>query len=270
VTQARNNALQTAAFARRVVCRALTVLGGVAAGTALAWWLSGTAASAETTAPAVDDVPAVVQGVPDLAEPVVTPAVHTLDTATGYVQDPPSPPRNPLTDLGQKVQDATEQFRHKAELPALPCGGEVCLSNERHLYAFDGLGRSDLPGAPAVTPQAPVVTPATPVVAVDMLVPHTAKDRAIADGMSRRGSPAPIQPALPDLPNWPAPLPFAPVGVPTTGAHGAAGNDGDPYLFAVLPWQDRFANTLVAGGIAAATDAATFGRPGSQPGVAPD
>jgi hypothetical protein len=263
VTQASNNALQTAAFARRVVCRALTVLGGVAAGTALAWWLSSTAASADTKAPAIDDVPAAVQ---EMAAPVTAPVEHTLDTAGRQLQDPPPPPK--LADLGQKVKDATAQFRAKAELPKLPsCDSKVCLGNERHMYPVDGLGRSDLPSTPATAPAATTVAPG---VAVDALVPNTAKDRAIADGMSRRGSPEPVQPALPDLPNWPAPLPFVPAGIPTTGNHGSAGNATDSHLFAALPWQDRDVHTLVAGGIAAATDAATFGRPGSQPGVAPD
>jgi hypothetical protein len=262
VTQARNNALQTAAFARRVVCRALTVLGGVAAGTALAWWLSSTAASAETKAPAVDDVPAAVQ---ELAAPVE----HTLDTVAQQLQDPPAPPQDALGDLGQKVKDAATHFRGKAELPKLPaCDASMCLANERHMYPVDSFGRSDLPGTPAVAPAATTVAPA---VAVDALVPNTAQDRALADGMSRRGSPAPATPALPDLPNWPAPLPFAPGGVPTTGNHGSANNAADSHLFAVLPWQDRRdADNLVAGGIAAATNAATFGRPGAQPGVAPD
>lgn len=261
MTQARNNALQTAAFARRVVCRALTVVGGVAAGTALAWFLSSTAASAETKASAIGDVPAAVQE-------VAAPVEHTLDTVVRQLQDAPAPPKNALGDLGQKVKDAATQFGSKAELPKLPkCDASVCLSNERHLYPVDGLGRSDLPGTPVAAP----ATIAPRVAVVDALVPNTAKDRAFADGMSRRGSPAPVKPALPDLPNWPAPLPFAPGGVPTTGNHGSAGNAADSHLFAVLPWQDRRdADNLVAGGIAAATPTATFGRPGAQPGVAPD
>lgn len=264
MTQARNNAQQTAAFARRMVCRALTVFGGVAAGTALAWWLSSTAASAETNVPTVDDAPAAIHQV------VVAPVEHTLDVAARQLQDPPPPPSDPLGELGQKVKDAADTFRaHAGEgLPKLPSCATVCLDNQRHTYPVDSFGRSDLPSQPAIAPVAPKVT--GPVLAVDTLVPHTAKDRAIADGMSRRGSPTPAQPSTPGLPNWPAPLPFAPTGLPTTGNHGSAGNAGDSHLFAVLPWQDRDIHT-VAGGIAAAsTHAATFGRPGAQPGVAPD
>jgi hypothetical protein len=267
VTQASINVPQTAAFARRLVCRALTVLGGVAAGTALAWWLSSTAASADTVeAPAVDVPAAVAQ----FAAPVTEPARDTFDTVVRQLQDPSPPPK--LGDLGQKVKDAAEQFRAKADdhLPKPPtCGTPVCLGNERHVYPFDAFGRADLPPAPAHVPAATTVPPAVAVDVIDALVPNTAKERAFADGMSRRGSPAPAQPANPGQPNWPAPLPFAPCGIPTTGNHGSAGNAADSHLFAVLPWHDRNLDT-VAGGIAAATDAATFGRPGSQPGVAPD
>lgn len=260
MTQASDNALQTAAFARRVVCRALTVLGGVAAGTALAWWLSSTAASAETNVPAIDDAPAAVQQV------VVAPVEHTLDVVAQQLQDPPPAPK--LEDLGQKVKDTADQFRVRADkhLPKLPSCGTVCSGGERHLSPLDGVGRSDLPSPPVIVPVAPALNPGA---AVDALVPHTAKDRASADGMSRRGSPAPAQPANPGLPSVPAPLPFAPTGLPTCGNHGSAGNAADSHLFAVLPWQCRDLH-LVAGGIAAATPAATAGRGDAQPGVLPD
>lgn len=240
-------------------CRALTVLGGVAAGTALAWWLSSSSASAETEVPV--DVSPVVQE-------VAAPVEHTLDVTVQRLQDPPPPPKNAIGDLGQKVTDAAQRFHSGAELPKLPsCDTAVCLGNERHMYPVDFFGRSDVPGTPALAPTATTVAPG---VAVDALVPSTAQDRALADGMSRRGSPAPAQPAQPGLPNWPAPLPFAPAGMPTTGNHGSAGNAGDSHLYAALPWQDRATDELVAGGIATAADAATSSRPNAQPGVLPD
>jgi hypothetical protein len=250
VTQARHNALQTAAFARRVVCRALTVVGGVAAGTALAWWLSTTSVSAETQSP-VDDVQTAVAV-------VTAPVEQAADAVAQYLPDPPPPPK--VADLGQKIKDTAQQFRDHADR-ALPAVG-----TEKHHYVADSAGRSNFPTTPAV---APVATTIAPVAAVGTLTPHTAKDRAIADGMSRRGSPAPVEPALPGLPDWPVPFGPAPAGVPTTGNHGSAGNATDSHLLAALPWQDRTTN-LVAGGIAATTKAATFGRPGAQPGVAPD
>jgi hypothetical protein len=255
VTQV-SNVQQTAAFARRVVCRALTVVGGVAAGTAIAWWLSTSSASAEIEVPV--DAPAAVQE-------VAAPVTQAVDATAQRLQDPPPPPKAALDDLGQKVTDAANKFRARTDLPKLPsCDNTVCLDNERHMYPFDGFGRSDLPSTPA-----PVATTVAPGIAVDALVPSTATERAFADGMSRRGSPAPVSPALPELPNWPAPLPFAPAGVPTTVNHGSAGNSSDSHLFAALPWQNRGVD-LVAGGIAAATSSAAFGRVGAQPGVAPD
>ena len=255
----RHNVLQTAAFARRVVCRALTVVGGVAAGTALAWALSNASASAETEVPV--DVPVAVQ---EAAAPVE----QTLDAAVRLVQDPPPPPKDALDNLGQKVTDAANKFRARADLPKLPsCDTTVCLDNERHMYPVDSFGRSALPTTPVL---APAATNVAPGIAVDALAPSTAKDRAFADGMSRRGSPAPALSTNPGQPNWPTPLPFAPVGVPITVNHGSAGNAGDSHLFAALPWQDRGDHDLVAGGIAAVTDSAAVGRIGAQPGVAPD
>jgi hypothetical protein len=254
VTQARHNALQTAAFARRVVCRALTVVGGVAAGTALAWLLSTTAASAESagTQSPVDDVQTAVQA-------VTAPVEQAADAVAQYLPDPPPPPK--VADLGQKLKDTAEQFRDRADR-ALPAAGA-----EKHHYVADPFGRSDLPATPALAPVATTIAPV--VAAVETLTHDKAKDRALADGMSRRGSPEPAEPALPGLPDWPVPFGPAPAGVPTTGSHGSAGNASDSHLFAALPWQDRTTD-LVAGGIAATTKAATFGRPGAQPGVAPD
>jgi hypothetical protein len=255
VTQARNDVRQAAAFARRLVCRALTVVGGVAAGTALAWALSSATASADTPA----DVPVAVQ---EIAAPVVEPVEQTADTLARPLQDPPPPPKA-ITDLGQKVKDTADQFRGET-LPALPSCTTAC--GDRHDYLGDVFGRSDLPTAPAPVPAAAA---AAPGVAVDALVPGSAKDRASADGMSRRGSPEPALPALPDLPNWPAPWSPTPISIPTTGNLGSTGNSTDSHLFAALPWQARGVD-LVAGGVAAASDSATVGRIGAQPGVAPD
>lgn len=255
----RNNVLQTAAFARRVFCRALTVVGGVAAGTALAWWLSSASASAQTEVPI--DVPVVVQE-------AVAPVQHTLDVAVQRLQDPPPPSKATLGDLGQKVTAAANQFHARTDLPKPPsCDNTVCLDNERHMHPVDAFGRSAFPTTPVL---APAATDVAPGIAVDALVPTTAKDRAFADGMSGRGSPTPALPTDPGQPTWPTPLPFAPAGVPTTGNHGSAGNAGDSNLFSALPWQDRGDHNLVVGGIAAASDSAAGGRTGAQPGVAPD
>ncbi|WP_459713538.1 hypothetical protein [Actinophytocola sp. KF-1] len=270
-----SNVSQTAAFARRVVCRTLTVFGGVAAGTALAWALSTTSASADTQAlqPVEDQVRTVVTDVQDFAEPVTGPVETAVGTLAQYLSDPPPPPKNPLQDLGDKVKDAAGKFRSGAQdgLAGLP-GCATCFDDgAQDHYPSDGYGRSDLPAAQAQTQTPAPVTAVTgaPGADPDATAHRTATDRAFADGMSRRGSPEPVLPLLPDLPGVPAPLPFAPAGVPTTGGHGSAGNSVDSHLFAALPWQDSTFG-LTRGGVAAASDAATHGRPGAQPGVAPD
>lgn len=272
VDQASNNVRETAAFARRVVCRTLTVVGGVAAGTALAWWLSTASASADVKT-ATDQQGSGVASVAEFqqfAAPVAGPVEQAVETVSEYLQDPPPPPKDPLRDLGEKVKDAAEQFRDRAEqgIQELPdCAAHLCLDQTpAHQYPADGYGRADLPTAPAPVPA--VVTSATGV-DLDAIAHRTAKDRAFADGMSRRGSPAPVTPSLPDLPSWPTP--FAPVvpATPATGGHSCAGNAMDSHLLATLPWQDSTFN-MVAGGLSATTAAATFGRPGAQPGVAPD
>lgn len=268
--QAKNNVRQTAAFARRVVCRTLTVVGGVAAGTALAWWLSSASASADVRQPlqpVEQHVQTVVTEVQDFAEPVTGPVETAVGTVAKYLQDPPPPPKDPLKDLGEKVKDAAQKFRSDAErgLEQLP-GGDFTDDGTQHEYPADGYGRSLLPTAPV----ADVVAPGDDIkVDLDAIGHRTAKDRAFSEGMSRRGSPEPVLPSFPGVPGVPAPFPFTPAGVPTTGGHGSAGNSVDSHLFAALPWQDSVFG-LTRGGVAAARDAATFGRPGAQPGVAPD
>lgn len=266
MTQANDNALQTAAFTRRVFCRALTVLGGVVAGTALAWWLSSTAASAESKVPTFEEVTGAVHQV---TSPVAQALHQAVDDVARQLPDAPPPPPNPFAELGQKVKDATDRFRADADngLPKLPSCPTVCLGDEPHGYPLDSVGRSDLPGPPAPAPAATPVAPSVAHDVLDALAPKTAKDRAFADGMSRRGSPEPAP--RPGVPNWPAPMPFTPGGLPTSGSHGSAGNAGDSDLLATLPSQDGHVH-LVAGGIATTTDAATSSRVNAQPGVAPD
>jgi hypothetical protein len=268
VDRGTSNAPQTAAFARRVVCRTLTVLGGVAAGTAVAWALATTAASADVgqpLPPVEQQVRTAVTEVQDAAEPVTAPVETAVATVAEYLQDPPPPPKHPLKDLGEKVKDATEKFRSDAAR-----GFELPGADDVREYSSDGYGRADVPGVPVSLPSVTAEDVTVPGVDLQAVGHRSAKDRAFADGMSRRGSPAPVLPTLPALPGVPAPLPFTPpAGVPMVGGHGSAGNSVDSHLFAALPWQDGVFG-LTRGGVAAVSDAATFGRPGTQPGVAPD
>lgn len=269
--QASTNVREAVAFARRMACRTLTVVGGVAAGTALAWMLSTASASAAEQAPDVPGVADVVQSLED-AGPVDT----ALTTVGDYLQDPPPPPKDPLKGVGEKLKDAAEQFREHTEtrFDQLPdCAGDdtdcgLGLDRSETPPHHDGAGHADFPSATPVAAPVPVDVQTT--VAPDTRATATAKDRAFADGMSRRGSPEPAAPASSGFPTWPAPftpgLPTAPV---TCHLGQSGGSFADSHLFAALPWQDSTCD-LVAGGTSPATGVVTFTRPGTQPGVAPD
>jgi hypothetical protein len=266
VDQATGTARETAAFARRVVLRTLTVVGGAAAGTALAWCLSTAGASADT-APLAPEVPVV--------DTIATPASGTLTTFADRLRKPP--PDHALDELGERVKTATDGFGARGRIhdgvEHLPgCADPLCGLDEvgrADSPAGDdtGLGRSDTPPAPAVAPPAHAGKVATPGADPDRTAERTATDRAYSDGMSRRGSPAPGAPSLPGFPAWPAPL--APVAPPAPGNHGSTGNPADSALLAALPWQPP-APALVRGLTAPGTEVVTFGRVGAQPGVTPD
>lgn len=263
--QAIGTARDTAALARRVVLRTLTVVGGAAAGTAIAWCVSSASASADVTdglTPAAPEVPAVHQ--------LVSPVTGTLDTAVHAtaekLQDPPAPPKS-LTELGERVKQAASDLGERAQEQLPACADPLC--------ALEEIGRSEAPpagdsveqAAPAAAPHAAPAAPAAakvtdPGIDPDATAEHTATGRAYSDGMSRRGSPAP---GMPSFPGFPA-APIAPFPAPgNTGFAGSA--DSSP--FAACPWQDRMP-ALVRGLAAPAGEVTTAGRPGAQPGVTPD
>lgn len=273
--QTIGTARDTAAFARRIVLRTLTVVGGAAATTALAWWLSSTAASADPAdpAPSVPDT----QVVQEIAAPATDAAREVLAPALRPVTDrvsampAPRPPRA-LEELGERVTRTADEFGEHAQeqLPECAdptdlCGLEQLGGSEAPAAADDaGLGRSDSPSpAPAAVPPAGAGKVATAGVDPDHTAERTATGRAYSDGMPRRGSPAPGMPSLPDFP-----APLAPA-TPGPAHTGSAGNPADSSLFAALPWQDRMP-ALVRGLTVPATEVTTVGRVGAQPGVAPD
>lgn len=278
VAQASDNVREAAAFARRMACRALVVVGGAVAGTALAWVLSSTSASAES-AGILDDREPEVQVVTEL----VTPVSDALGEVADRLPHSPPPSHDPLKELGDRVKEAADHFGERAaegfeQLPTCDSSGcELGLDEITEIGEIgapgsyppgDGFGRSDLPQTPpAVVPVAGGnlgdlgVTP-------DFLAESTATGRANADGMNRRGSPEqdlPSLPALPDFPAWPAPA--APTTAP--GGQGHSGNHVDGALTAALPWHDGF-TALTAGQTLPATEVISFGRAGAQPGVTPD
>lgn len=275
VAQASDNVREAAAFARRVACRALVVVGGAVAGTALAWVLSSTSASAES----VGDDPARGPEVQVVTE-LVTPVSGALGEVADRLPHPPPPSDDPLKELGDRVREAADHFGERAaegfeQLPTCDMSGcELGLEDIGAVGEIDapgsylpddGFGRSDLPQTlPAVAP----VSGATP----DFLAESTATGRANADGMNRRGSPAQdlrSLPALPDFPAWPAPFAPAAPTTPAPGGQGHAGNHVDGALSAALPWLDGF-TALTAGQTLPATEVISFGRAGAQPGVTPD
>jgi hypothetical protein len=285
VDQAISTARDTAALARRVVLRTLTVVGGAAAGTALAWCLSTANASADTTdAGQVPEIPVVHQLVSPVTETVhavhhgVEGAVHstvegTVEKVAATIKDAPPPPKS-LEELGERIQDAAAEFGERAREQLPECTGPLC--------GIDDIGRSDSPTGPsghAGNSDAPPSAPAAPAPAApgkvadsgvdpDATAEHTATGRAYSDGMPRRGSPAPGVPSFPDFPAWPAPIAPA-VPAPVSGHSGAMGTSADASMFVAYPWQDR-TPALVRGLRVLAGEVATSGRPGDQPGVTPD
>lgn len=281
--QAISTARDTAALARRVVLRTLTVVGGAAAGTALAWCLSTASASADTNdadAGQIPEIPVVHQLVSPVTETVH--AVHhavegtvegTVDKVAATIKDAPPPPKS-LEELGERIQDAAAEFGERAREQLPECTGPLC--------GIDDIGRSDTPTSPSghaggtdTPPSAPAAPApaatgkvADPGVDPDATAEHTATGRAYSDGMPRRGSPAPGMPSFPDFPAWPAPIAPA-VPAPVSGNSGAMGTSADASMFVAYPWQDRMP-ALVRGLTVLAGEAATAGRPGAQPGVTPD
>jgi hypothetical protein len=98
---------------------------------------------------------------------------------------------------------------------------------------------------------------------VDTLTPRTAVERALGDGLTRRGSPEPA-PRTP----W-APLPAAPASAPGTGSSGPAAGGADSPAFAALPFSAGDSGLTDARALPAA-ELLPVDEPGTQPGVTPD
>jgi hypothetical protein len=268
VEQAISTARDTAALARRVVLRTLTVIGGAAAGTAIAWCLSTAGAAADTGATPSPEVPVVSTVVSPAVSPMagaLDPAMHgALDKTAGELSD--AAPAKAVEELGDRVEDAAGGLRELAEEQLSECADPLCGLAE--------LGRSEIPSAGAeagrseTPPRAPAVAPhatgkvVAPGIDPDRTAERTATGRAYSDGMPRRGSPAP------GMPSVPAPLaPAAPA--PAAEQNGSAGNPADSSLFAASPWRDR-APALVHEPTVPTTVVTLSERVGAQPGVSPD
>ncbi|MER5261031.1 hypothetical protein ABTZ99_02955 [Actinosynnema sp. NPDC002837] len=250
---------------RRLLSRALLVVGGTLAGTAAAWALSATAASAQI--PVVDPVtgiahdslpPRAAEGPVEAALAPVGRAVHDLDTALSTPRVPePSPPdlRRVAEDIRDTVGGVRDWFRHPASEQApvdVVVGGTVT----RHVT-------ETTPAATAVP-----VPAGTPVV------------QGVFGKLSRSWLDAPRPqvvapsgddgPSLPGDPSGLPSMPFAPLGAP---AHCSCGGDGSgssgggngSYTAASA---DRL-DPAVARASSPATERNTV-TPGKQPGSTPD
>jgi len=259
----------TTALMRRVVRRTLTVVGGSIAGTAIAWAISSASASAETPCdtPRLDAVPGLSQvAATDVGQQVVTPLSDVV-CAVGQVV-----PATPITDLGYGARRTTDDVGRSIAgqfgwVPTVP----IDLS---------GLGRGDRPGvdpAPGGGTHEPpslvwpvgeqsAAAPASSVahgIDLDRLAAGTATERALGDGMTRRGSPAP------SAPSTPVPTPGPPATMPGTGSAGHTGGGADAPAFAALSPAGLDA-ALIRGRAVAGSQVRAHGEQDAQPGVTPD
>ncbi|PSL55296.1 hypothetical protein B0I31_105255 [Saccharothrix carnea] len=254
---------------RRLLSRALLVVGGTLAGTAAAWALSASPAAAETTL--VDPVAEVVPGSlsPRAAEgaveaalaPVgataVGQAVQDLDTALRTQRVPESSPprlRGVAEDIRDTVGGVRGWFQHRASAPA----------------PVDVVGGT-------VTQRVTETTPAAAAVPVPAGTPVV---HGVFGKLSLAWLDEPRQPvtALPDtngpsLPGDPSGLPsmpFAPLGAPvhcSCGGDGSGSSGGGNGPFSVVS-ADRI-DSAVARALFPATERNTV-VPGKQPGTTPD
>jgi hypothetical protein len=255
---------ERAARVRRVLSRAAIVLGGAVAGTAAAWLLSTSGASADTGAPQVAQpvVDALSAPADTKLPPVVTHAVDTM------VPTPPAPPKE-LTDLSKHVQGAFDgavsQVGAKvAEHLTPPARSEIPDNTAPVRLRLLAIGDHDT--SPVVLPVAAVQNAPVGhehVAAHDLTRQPTVKQvRTVG---RHQGEPAP---ALPGLPPLPAPLapPTAPSGSCTSCGHGS---DDDRGLPIAHTWPAPHVGSATSHALRMTTQHVAPAV-GEQPGVTPD
>jgi hypothetical protein len=245
---------------RRILSRAGLVLGGAVAGTAAAWLLSMSAASADELTPAQ----------PDLVKPVADALSDTNPSQVGnfvgtVLPEPPAPPAQ-LEEFGQQVTGAVEQVTAGLNLPAKSGLGEPTAPAKLRLLPVGDHDLSPVVTPLAATPQLGMVT----ATATEQAAAHD-RGRARVTQSPRHELAADGEPELPDLPRLPLPMPLAPPTVPA-GACLSCGNGGandDFGIPAAHTWPNsasEFATShalrLISQHVAPAA--------GEQPGVTPD
>lgn len=266
---------------RRIAARVLLVLGGAVASTAAAWLLSSATASAETSTLGDPVEPVAVGSVSDSAMRSLTDTAHDITRPVGEllrgvgdaIREPAPPQDDPVRDIRERAEQAADRFG--AEL-----ADRLGLTPELPVDDRDLLPGADTPGPPSgelpllpapgdAAPAAPAGQPAVDSAPVSPATAHvpaagSATERAHADGMTRRGSPA-----RPLLPTGPGSMPVAPASMPAPTSTGFAGGGTDSQPLAMLPHSSARAVLSQLGAIAA--DAPLLaGGPGAQPGVTPD
>ena len=285
---------QGATRSRRLVTRALFVLGGALAGTAAAWLVSSATASADTVevgsssvAPVTEATAGDLGDVSNGVSGFSGDAVDSPQAATTWSEPRVSDPVSDLTEdaVVSPVRRTLGAFEHIARKPqdTRQVLEQAIAPEPAHQVwqLLDPAGHGDLVPLPGLAPveQEPVTTgigQATDTVAVTTVeLPAAvraalamAKDSHIEDGTGAAGEsrnghrdlPSPLTPV--QLPAAPS-VPTAPGGTTAPGGHLDGLNFGVPF------WTTEAVDTAVAA-MSRAGLRQTARTPGEQPGVTPD
>ncbi|WP_026421766.1 hypothetical protein [Actinokineospora inagensis] len=274
---------------RRVLSRALLVLGGTLAGTAAAWAFATATASADVATDLQHDLRSVVDAAPDAPAlvDVKTALVGLTDRVGTLVGEPVDATRvtevsHQATRTATQATQAVDQFGRDLARQLrpvrldLPLGGSAGRGTSHQVAPAAGPTgplADPAPGSPDVTQADPAATSAAPAAQVADRHPAGATRRAAGTGLSQRGSPETAD-ARADRPNPTRPTgpsPLAPLSMPapagpvnTTGA-GAADALGHG-LVAVTPADSDTTPALAH----RATPVVVVAAVAAQPGVTPD
>jgi hypothetical protein len=258
---------ERAARLRRVLSRAAVVLGGAVAGTAAAWVLSMSAASADTLPQA--PIQPVVPVVGTLTAPGQLPAAeigqsigHVAAAADAVLPEPPAPPKE-LGEVGKHVQGAVQQVTTTLARPVHAEHSDVTTSAGLRM-----LTPGDVQAPAAVLPAEAAAQPAPADVENQISVTARKTGRHAATGSSRYAPPRDQEPHLPALPPLPAPL--APPAAPAAScvSCGNGPNDDLGVLVAYTGLSSR-SGLATEGGLRMVTQHVATAV-GEQPGVTPD
>lgn len=241
---------------RRFATRALLAVGGAIAGTAVAWALTTSSATAAETVPSADvqqfDVVSKIVAKSDEKLPVVDPAataVHKIDETL-----------------------RTEQQKARAALPDVQVQTAVEQIAERILPQVTRIGQSS---APATERSLDVIFPETPAT-IEAAVPAPVVSQfAGPSGTSWTDLlehndfvvPSEQRPSLPSNPMPKLPVP-APAPVQCTSCSDGSGS-AKGSTTAALAASGNAHGTAVTRALAPSTDEVTV-TPGKQPGINPD